>query len=489
MNKKVIKTTGIITTSVLLGAALISGIVLGIQHPSNELNGIQKISFFSNYPDYTGNGFNKETHDAAVDYQTYLRKTDSNYKGIAKNNKKVGMQQTQKYDDTGKGYVPELMDMYNQGADVVISSGFQVANSFNSGFGKFDGVWTNKDGTPNKKFEDKKFILLDDSDLATAYKNAVSVSFAAEGAGFESAIGAGIYTLWNSRVRHIEQPNIVMWGGNPYPTVYNYMEGFAEGISYINNNPAILPSGYKDKKIKLWSGGDSIDHNINSGNTYVDGNKNTTTGTWYTYGFDGPGTDPDALKAESKSQNALANNASVIFPVAGGNTAVALNKIQNNKNGTKIMGVDTDNTFDFDGQASDILGSATKNLKGMGMQAIWAIDDFDGDGTMNIKETEASDKDPFKNEGDKLIKGHPPINKGVHISGTLDNGGVGFTFINSNNGEGKKGMNIDLLKAIKDIYNCPDEESAKEKLNFLITEAKRNTPTINHSSSAFTENK
>lgn len=77
----------------------------------------QEVMFFSNYPQYNGNGFNQSTYDAASDY------ADAS-------GRKVGYAETGTYSETGAGYVSEIQMMYEAGAKTIISSGFQVANSF-----------------------------------------------------------------------------------------------------------------------------------------------------------------------------------------------------------------------------------------------------------------------------------------------------------------------------------------------------------------------
>lgn len=90
--------------------------------------------------------------------------------------------------------------------------------------------------------------------------------------------------------------------------------------------------------------------------------------------------------------NAVNADASIVFPIAGGNTGVALSYLTSigiDATNTRVVGVDTDNSFDYQGQdeADFILFSATKSLRLSGALGLAAIDDIDGDGDINLIDT------------------------------------------------------------------------------------------------------
>ncbi len=429
----------------------------------------QEVMFFSNYPQYNGNGFNLSTYNAASDYADV-------------SGRNVGYAETSTYDDTGAAYASEIALMYEEGAKTIISSGFQVANTFMGAdygemtFVDYDGIWGMADADGSVAgHEDEKIVLLDDNLLGTTYKNGASVEYRAEGAGYLAGIGAAAYTLADDTT---EDKNIVMWGGINYPTVYSFMSGFAQGVAEVESE-----SG---KQITLWSGGDFSDTGISEANTY--GTSSTEDAqTWYTGGFDGgTGTGSDAYDsklAREKTKNAVAADASIIFPVAGGNTAVALNYLSSvgiENTNTRLIGVDTDNSYDYKDNtdiADFILFSATKSLELSGAIALAAIDDIDGDGVMNYVDTDftpGSDYDAtqfWAPEAD-IEAGYPAAQsvlaaevaewttsapadaKGLVMSGDLSNGGVGVTMSEYGTGATEfvdtvqNGLNSGLLESL-----------------------------------------
>lgn len=422
---------GLVTTSLVLSSKQGKG-----------LNGIHDITFFSNFPDYRANGFNKSTYNAALNYQEYIRETEG-YQG----EKSVGYSTTKEYDDTGYKYVDEISDVYDRGAEIILTSGFQVANTFTgqpeynvdgniTGY-EDNGIWGIPDVNGNveetNKYKDKKIVLLDDDVLGSTYQNAASVRYAAEGAGFAAGIASSIYTEWNFATNdEIEDKLIVMWGGINYSTVYSFLSGFAQSITWFNDEFNGFLTG--NEKIEIWNGGSTIDEPIDSDDLYsskVEGNVD-----WYSGGFDGPGESVSAGVADIKTTNALKQDASILFPIAGGNTAIALNGIDKAPQKTKVIGVDTDNTLEYPNNADDILGSATKSLEKSGELALWVFDDYDNDGIINAEESEVDANDMLKEEIENFMT--PTISSpdgwlvddslGYVFEGTITNGGVGFTY-------------------------------------------------------------
>lgn len=465
---------GSILAVVLIAGSVTLGLVLGGSKTKEALNGVHEMTFYSNMPDYKSSGFNLAPHDGAVDYQDYLQSDD--YEGKTDTN--VGMIHSSVYDDTGEKYVSDVKGAYAKGARAILTAGYQVANTFMGSdyadytYANYEGYWGEADDNGVVEgHEDEYFAILDDTLIGTTYKNGVSVNYLAEGAGYLASYPAAVYTIWNSNEKDLDR-NIVMWGGYNYDTVYNFMSGFAQGITEINKK--------LENKIVLWNGGVEAGDSFSNTEFVYDGKDNSAGAgfvdgsTWYTHGFNAGGEEIDVEAASLKTSNAKASGASVVFPVAGGNTQVALEGLAGNTTGTKLLGVDTDNTIDYDQYADLIIGSATKDLQSSAKMAMWAIDDYDGDGELNG--FDPVDSDPLAEEGKQFQadwvytpKDDEPAPVGQVYEGTMSNGGVGFTFVNSNNGEGKEGVNTDLVTAFVELFDdVENEDDVIEKINTVF---------------------
>ncbi len=526
------------TTTGILGAVLISA-SLTMPVVSASVKAIELASsanhngaiFFSNKHDPLQDGFNNATYDAYYDYYSNEIKDNDNYKAnTATSHPK--WKNTQKFSADGRAYVPEIEKIFSASnlstssssmesdkGDLLLTSGFNVATAFTGVEGEWDGVFTDKDGslTPLANNDKKMVILLDDDSLATQYSNAVSISYKAEGAGLLASVAAAIYTEWESISNSHKEASIVMWGGMPFPSIRGYMTGFAQGIDLINEKyeGTMITFEHDDgqgnittfskpyKPITIWNGG------------YEDGDKQTEYNTWnphtsltnkpielndeqkhewYTFGFD---MDTSVYKnadlAYKKTENAIAGDASIIFPIAGGNTGAVIKALSdyNNKT-TKIIGVDTDNTVDYPIASKYIIGSATKNLEDSGKYALWAMDDYDGNGTRNFEDNITGD--PMLTEGMEFYNGW--VNKdsqstdlpGISLVGDKDNGGVSFTYLNQDNAgdptngeQDNNAMNITLLKAMTELLGIAGTDftdlnnNANSKMDELLAEMNKVT--------------
>ncbi len=441
---------GSVAAAVLLIGGITAGIMLGGSKVQNTISSNDfGIGAFSNLESFNNDGFNNGVLRASTEYLNDYKNNDSY--NVNKEKSKLE-QRTSGYDDSGISYVDPLIDYFSSN-DIIISAGFQVANAINGEAG-FDGVFSNKDGADTKfaNSSDKAFVLMDDTSLSAKYNNAASVSFAAEGAGYMSSTIAYIYTQYDAAINHKGEskytPNIVMWGGKGFDTVYDYMSGFAQGIKDLNTAYAGKTiNGNEIKNVTLWSGGDTLDTEITTSNT-----SGTSKGveTWYTNGFtsDETNTTEGGAVAKAKSDNAINNEASVIFAVAGGNTSIAEKELINSSDSTtKLLGVDSDATIPSAAKDDLYLASAQKNLIKGGQIALWGMDDFDNDGIRNfVDDIDAND------DVGKQIKDHESSWKdttasgpGLQLRGTAENGGVGVIF----GSDASAGMNSDLAKAME----------------------------------------
>ncbi len=420
---------GMITTkNAVNGSAVMGTTNVSRALPSKGL----KVAAFANLESFDNDGFNNSVKLAAEEYMEYVGQDKATSDFV-----------TSFYSDTGEEYVSMFEDLYAKNDnDLIISAGFQVANAFNgmpdfvTGDRAFDGVFTKADGTETDlaNHDEKGVVLLDDTALAAEYTNAASVSFAAEGAGFLSAIGAAVYTEYDVAVNNKNNGNIVMWGGMAFPTVFDYMSGFAQGINWANETydgeTLTLSDGstFEYKYISLWNGGTTKGESLSETNSYY-GTTADNADDWYTFGFDAATGTTSGDAAKLKTENAINAGASVVFPIAGGNTAVAEQALSNapKSSTTKMLGVDVDSTMSAT-NPDLYIGSATKNLKDGGAAALWGMDNTDTTtGTRNYEEgIIAGNKyseaiDAWGGYDDTTLPG-------LQLRGTVENEGVGFTY-------------------------------------------------------------
>lgn len=390
-----------------------------------ETTGPLTVAGFSNLESFDNDGFNKSVKDAAIAYA----------------GEGVNLETSSGYSDSGQEYVEQLKAMYDEN-DMIISAGFQVANAF-TGIAPtigddgtatdpgFAGVFTDPtketpEDTELANDTTKSVVLLDDTSLASNYTNAASVSYAAEGAGFITGIGSAIYTEYDVAHNDKNNGNIVMWGGMNFPTVYDYMSGFAQAINLANETyqgKKITIDGEETeyKYISLWNGGQKSGDLLSKDNSYY-GTTSEDASDWFTWGFDAAvGTDSGDL-AKIKTTNAINSGASLVFPIAGGNTTVAEQTLVNapKSSTTKLLGVDVDSQS-YSSEPDLYVGSATKNLVDGGYNALWGMDYAEGAEFRNYSNTEAKGK-PEDFDSWKVDEG-----EGLQLKGTIENGGVGFT--------------------------------------------------------------
>ncbi len=451
-----------------------------IEHAANT----KGIGAFSNLESFDNDGFNYGVRQSTIEYldgQT-TSGVEEQYTYETK---------TSQYSDDGAIYVDMIEDYYSTN-DIIISAGFQVANAITGadadydGTTDFGGVFTDIDGNDTEfaNSDSKAFVLMDDSLLSTNYDNAASISFAAEGAGYMAGIAASAYTQYDATTNEKENPNIVMWGGNSFNTVYDFMSGFEQAVTDYTT-----ATGFE---ITLWSGGTDANTTDTTGFT---ADTQTDSKHWYTWGFDADVATEDGALAQTKTNNALANGASVVFPVAGGNTTVAENAIAGaGSTTTRIMGVDADSTLSAS-HPELFLGTAEKNLTVGGQYGLWAMDDFNHNGVRNYEEVEITGVDGYitlnptdtyfaensSNMTEWYETGVASITgatiEGVQLRGDAANGGVGFLV------GGTRGGNTDLVTAIS---NLTGEEYDKDRISEEIASIAASTD-IAAESATFTD--
>ena len=195
MKKKFIATLLILTT--LTGFVGCSRD--NIQDKDGEINKVGLVTSFGNVTD---NGFNQDTWEGLVEAE--------NKYGVYVSYLKPVMETTQDYMD-------EIDNLYNAGYRTFVLPGFHLSNAAYHA---------------QIKYEDAKFILLDmsatdDDGNEVLGQNSVSISFAAQEAGYLVGIAAAV---------ELKDANVGFVGGIKDPTVQIFGWGFQQGIKYANEN-------------------------------------------------------------------------------------------------------------------------------------------------------------------------------------------------------------------------------------------------------------
>ena len=182
--KKGIIVGGSIAALVLLGVAIAAGVALGSKSGNG---GVQRVTFFSNEDYYEDKGFNEATYDGVANWGE-------------KTGESIGIQTSDSgYSDSGEDYIDQFKDMYGKGADIIVSSGFNVAGilgTLNYDTGELE-VDENQlsDEFDSGEYSEKSFILIDDNDLIAAGANSHSSSiyFESEQSGYLAGLAAGVF--------------------------------------------------------------------------------------------------------------------------------------------------------------------------------------------------------------------------------------------------------------------------------------------------------
>lgn len=140
----------------------------------------------------------------------------------------------------------------------------------------------------------------------------------------------------------ISQSGVVgTYGGQPYPTVTIYMDGFAEGVAYYNQQKS------KDVKVLGWDVATQKGAFVTSNNPFV-----------------------DAAAGKVSAQNLASQGADVLFPVAGNAGLGALQVAQESNGKTSAIWVDTDGCVSAADYCSVMPTSVYKGLDKAVYQAI-----------------------------------------------------------------------------------------------------------------------
>ena len=240
---------------------------------------------------------------------------------------------------TPNDYESNIAALVTQNCDVIVASGFALVAPVEAAAAKYP---------------DTEFVMVDDASIVA--DNVKPVVFNTNEAAFLGGYAAASYSSTGV---------VATFGGEEFPSVTIYMDGFADGVAYYNEQ--------NDATVQLL-GWDAA------------AQKGTFVGSF---------TDQNASK--TITSNFLDNNADVIVPVAGSLYQGAGAAIESSDSDAVLLGVDADvYESDTSGLQSILLASILKNVKP----------------TVATVVKDAAAKGGFSNE--------PYI-------GTLDNDGVGLS--------------------------------------------------------------
>jgi len=274
------------------------------------------------------------------------------YEGVQDAAKQLGSELKQFESKNENDYAPALEQFVAQGCDAIVTVGFALSAA------------TVESAKANPDIE---YILIDDAadndfDGNKDAENIKPILYDTAQAAFLAGYAAADYTKTGV---------VGTYGGQPFPTVTIFMDGFKQGVDYYNEQ--------KGKNVKLfgWEGND----------------KGVFTG-----GFDAN------EKATNAAKQILDQNADVILPVGGPIYQGALTAIKDSGKDVAIIGVDAD-FYETDPSTQDlVLTSILKNMKISTTEAVVAAGegDFDTSPYVGTLENDGVGLAPFHNFESKI---------------------------------------------------------------------------------------
>jgi basic membrane protein A len=255
-------------------------------------------------------------------------------------------------------YAPNIDSLVSEGCDVIVTVGFALAAATK------DAAAANPD---------IKFVLIDDAadggddgqtfDGKADQPNIKPLLYDTAQAAFLAGYAAADYSKTGV---------VGTYGGQPYPTVTIFMDGFKQGVDYYNQENS------KDIKVVGWDG------------------KNGS----FTGGFEAN------EKATNTAKQLIDQDADVLLPVGGPIYQGALTAIADSGKDIAMLGVDAD-LFETDPNTQDVvMTSVLKNMKVSTYEAIMSAesdaDNFDFSPYVGTLENDGVGIAPFHNFESKV---------------------------------------------------------------------------------------
>jgi basic membrane protein A and related proteins len=284
------------------------------------------------------------------------------YEGVKQAADELGVKFTGVESNSENDYAPNLESLVSEGCDVIVTVGFALAAA------------TKESAAANP---DIKYVLIDDAadggddgqtfDGKADEPNIKPLLYDTAQAAFMAGYVAADYTKTGV---------VGTYGGQPFPTVTIFMDGFKQGAEYYAEQKG------KDVKVVGWDG------------------KNGS----FTGGFEANDT------ATNTAKQLLDQDVDVILPVGGPIYQGALTAIQDSGNDVALIGVDAD-FYDTDPNTQDVvLTSILKNMKISTYEAIKSAesgDDFDFSPYIGTLENDGVGIAPFHNFESKVSDSLP----------------------------------------------------------------------------------
>ncbi len=226
------------------------------------------------------------------------------YEGLQDAAKELGATYKSAESKDSTVYDSNIEQLINQNCKLIVTVGFNLADA------------TKKQAAANP---DTDFAIIDDNSITA--KNVKPITFDTSQAAFLAGYAAASYSKTGV---------VGTFGGMQIPTVTIFMDGFADGVKYYNEQKK------KDVKVVGWD---------------VDSQKGSFTG-----GFEA------GTQAKAVAQTLLDQDADVILPVGGPIYQSAAEAIKDANNGSVLIGADSD-LYEADPRYKDIAFTSVE--KGM----------------------------------------------------------------------------------------------------------------------------
>ncbi|MFJ8895753.1 BMP family protein [Leifsonia sp. NPDC102414] len=280
---------------------------------------------------------------------------ETSYNGMVSATKSLGISYKKAESKNANDYSPNIQSMVDQNCNLIISVGFNLKDA------------TEKAAKANPDID---FATVDDNEITA--DNVRPIIFDTAQAAFLGGYAAASYS---------KSGVVGTFGGMQFPTVTIFMDGFADGVAYYNQQKG------KDVKVVGWD---------------VKAQNGAFTG-----GFDANDT------AKTTAQGIIDQGADVIMPVGGPIYQSAAQAIKDSGKDIAMVGVDTD-VFISDPAVKDIL--LTSVMKGLDTATASVVKD-----AANGKFTNTPYVGTLKNDGVGLAPFHnfeSKVDKG--LQGELD---------------------------------------------------------------------
>ena len=228
------------------------------------------------------------------------------FEGLNEAAKSLGVEPVTVESNSETDFAPNISSLVDQGCSLIVTVGFALADA------------TSAAAEANS---DVEFAIIDDASIDA--ENVKPITFDTAGAAFLAGYAAADYS---------KSGIVATWGGMNFPTVTIFMDGFAQGVKYYNEQ--------KSKDVKVLG--------------YDLANPDSAT---FTGGFEANDV------AKTTAQNFIDQGADVLLPVGGPIYQSAGVAIQESGKDIAMVGVDSD-LYESDPTYKDLyLTSILKGIK------------------------------------------------------------------------------------------------------------------------------